>query len=111
MSTSAKATQNLPHPVRTQPTPVIIKVDGGEGDALAADTQLIRIESDFMTFVDQTGKSWNEASSTVPGRIDALTLKDGVLPTLYSEVRPQPNALMSLQLTYEIPGEIGRAHV
>jgi hypothetical protein len=104
MSTSAEATQNLPNPVCPQPTPVIIKVGGGESSAPEADTQRIRIESLFMPFVDTTGESWNEARSTVPGRIQALTLQDGDLPTLYSEVLPQPNALTSLQLSFGTPG-------
>jgi hypothetical protein len=104
MSTSAEATQNLPNPVRPQPTPVIIKVGGGEGFAPEADTQRIRIESLFMPFVDPTGEPWNEARSTVPGRIKVLTLQDGALPTLYSEVLPQPNALTSLQLSFDTPG-------
>lgn len=104
MSTSAEETQNLPDPVRPQPTPVIIKVGGGESSAPEADTQRIRIESLFMPFVDTTGGSWNEALSTVPGRIKTLTLQDSALPTLYSEVRPQPNALTSLQLSFDTPG-------
>lgn len=105
MSTSAEATQNLPNPVCPQPTPVIIKVGGGESFAPEADTQRIRIESLFIPFVDPTGESWNEARSTVPGRIKGLTLRDGELPALYSEVRPQPNALTSLQLSFDPLGK------
>jgi hypothetical protein len=104
MSTSAEETQNLSNPVCPQPTPVIIKVGGGESFAPEADTQRIRIESHFIPFVDLTGESWNEARSKEPGRIKGLTLRDGELPFLYSEVRPQQNALTSLQLSFDPPG-------
>ncbi|MET0650290.1 MAG: hypothetical protein ABW208_27090, partial [Pyrinomonadaceae bacterium] len=44
--------------------------------------------------------SWTEAQSTKPGRILSLTLRDGGLQPLYCGVRPQDNALTSLQLSY-----------
>lgn len=78
MSTSAKATQNLPNPVRPQPTPVIIKIDDrGGGSAQGEETPNVTFYSP-MTFTDTTGDTWEVAQSTLRGRIVEVTIYDGI---------------------------------
>jgi hypothetical protein len=72
MSTSADATQNLPNPVRPQPTPVIIKAGAEE---VGTNGKIIEISSP-MPFTDNGSETWEVSESTLTGRLDEVTVWD-----------------------------------
>jgi len=113
----AQASKSGDIPVTQEVTPVIIKIGGGDtgpaGTAKATKTGTydISIASDFMTFEDQSGASWKQASSTLPGRIHELTLSDGDMQPVYCKVMPQPNALTSVEVTFQTAPGLEKLHM
>ena len=100
----AQTSRNADISVGQEVTPVIVKIGGGDATPAAApgrQTYSISIASDFMTFQDQSGASWQKASSNLPGRIHELTVEDGNLQPVYCNVLPQSNALTTVDITFE----------
>ena len=79
--------------------PVIILIGGGEAGNPKGNPMII--DSPNMPFVDQSGATWHEASSTLPGRIKTLTLKRGDSKMLYCEAHSGSNVLMALKVYFE----------
>ena len=90
-----------PKPEYPQVTPVIIKIGGDGGGNEFAEDIPIKLDSGFMDWSDNSGATWNEASSSFSGRIHELTLQDGNLQPVYCKVHPESDVLTSLKLYFE----------
>lgn len=77
MSTSAEGIQNLPQPVRAQPTPVIIKI--GEGGDDGPGQNKFTINGAGKSFVSSLDDDrWMSATSTATANILSLMVQDGL---------------------------------
>ncbi len=87
-----------------QVTPVIVKIGGGDVITDIANQVTVNIHSPEMPFrdliSDPIGNTWQEAISTLTGRIHMLSLRDGDLNNSYCSVVPQPDVLTSLEVRF-----------
>lgn len=90
--------------ITEQQAPVIVKIGGGDTITDIADTIILKLDSPDMPFIEQisdpSGKTWQQAISTLTGRIHELSLRDGNLKNAYCSVVPQPDVLTSLEITF-----------
>lgn len=99
-----QTSQSTDIPVTQEVTPVIVKIGGGDSaPAVATGTKTynVNIACDLMKFQDESGESWNQASSNLPGRIHELGVQEGNLNPLYCNVSPQSDALTTVEVTFE----------
>jgi hypothetical protein len=106
MTVSTESTPNVPQPL--QITPVIIKSGGGgplsetgSSDAIPADVaNPVTLYSPIVQLTDKTGTSWNSAEFLSRARLLEVTIVDGDLPLLDSDVPRSLIHLASLTISF-----------